>query len=737
MPKRGASLRRLEREALRPGANGNSIVSDDGSGDDPLTPSNPALKWSDTLDQSPPESPWRMQLDGERDGGYDEYLWPHPLETDPSDKYKKLWYVPSDYDMPPSPPLSGGVSGRAVVQGSPSPVSLSRGLSGGAFGQGSPSPASLSGGLSGRAVVQRSPSPASLSGGQGSPSPASPLPQWLVDEVLAASDQMPTGQGITADDLLQVGTDPEALALLDELIQADAHTPALERTLFTFLDFVKYNQFWDRRHREILEKIQSITDDQQYREYLSTCGYNHPSFNVLKRTWYHTLEYLDLMRVINIQREPRQNHPTEFSILDGAECTKHLNIFFVIWVEPTLYDTQRGKSIMDALAIEWVTESGLSWALKNDSVSTRILSDQYHPARTTIRYIIPFPDMFCTGFTYVHLPSCPEPNDLCLLVPNKMDRPLVPYVEKGDPLLIPRGQNIQDYIALHRDSIMWTWIAAPAEPRKRGRAKVNSKRVLFFVSDQSQYETFWNRVLNDSLNRLHGRVLLIENELKERGLTMSNEEKASLRYMFTDHFRGLLTRKQAWYYTIEYLRLKKAIHIVRNSTDSLPVHFRIIDEAECVKCLNVFFVIPSMVISEQTKSGAVHENISKGLGQLWFHEIGWAFDVQKTTSAYIRQNTDLLTVYKDLDKVDFSLVCNDAFKAGVWFSDIRSGRADAIAMPFTLNDRIELTYVWGEDPNQIKKLDDIGTKYSLNAQGRRQVSSFKTSMLVFSKSDGS
>ena len=178
-------------------------------------------------------------------------------------------------------------------------------------------------------------------------------------------------------------------------------------------------------------------------------------------------------------------------------------------------------------------------------------------------------------------------------------------------------------------------------------------------------------------------------------------------------------RKQAWYYTMEYMSLKNAIDIRRIQVNDVlwPLQFMVNNDVEsgkrCRASFMCFFVIPV------PPGIAILENINAGLRAAWVDDVGWAMDVKRTTVPFLRVRTKLLRTYREMEGVDSALVCNDAFVSGVCFSDLALvGQAAGDFKPNVFEGRdILLAYDLNGDPDEIMIFEQIYVKLVKNANG--------------------
>ena len=112
-------------------------------------------------------------------------------------------------------------------------------------------------------------------------------------------------------------------------------------------------------------------------------------------------------------------------------------------------------------------------------------------------------------------------------------------------------------------------------------------------------------------------------------------------------------------------------------------------------------------------------HINAGLRVSWVNDVGWAMDVNKTTLDHLHTRTKLLQEYRELQGVEYALVCNDAFVSGVYFSDLAlvgQSAGDLKPNVFEGTD-ILLAYVLNGDPDEIMIFEQIYVKLVKNANG--------------------
>jgi hypothetical protein len=137
------------------------------------------------------------------------------------------------------------------------------------------------------------------------------------------------------------------------------------------------------------------------------------------------------------------------------------------------------------------------------------------------------------------------------------------------------------------------------------------------------------------------------------------------------------------------------------------VNTNVIAEINCRASFMCFFVIPIPLGVDKTD---IFETINNGLRASWVDDVGWAMDVKRTTVHHLQTRTRLLQQYRDMQDVDYALVCNDAFVSGVWFSDIHltSGEYVGDLKPNADAKRTILSYILNGDSDKIMVFEKIG-----------------------------
>jgi hypothetical protein len=111
-------------------------------------------------------------------------------------------------------------------------------------------------------------------------------------------------------------------------------------------------------------------------------------------------------------------------------------------------------------------------------------------------------------------------------------------------------------------------------------------------------------------------------------------------------------------------------------------------------------------------------HINAGLRVSWVDDVGWAMDVNKTTLRHLQTRTKLLQEYRELQGVDYALVCNDAFVSGVWFTNIhliRGSVGDLKPNADAKNNTI-ISYILTGDTAKIRDFEKIGVVVEANSR---------------------
>jgi hypothetical protein len=113
-------------------------------------------------------------------------------------------------------------------------------------------------------------------------------------------------------------------------------------------------------------------------------------------------------------------------------------------------------------------------------------------------------------------------------------------------------------------------------------------------------------------------------------------------------------------------------------------------------------------------------HINAGLRVSWVNDVGWAMDVNKTTLDHLHTRTKLLQEYRELQGVEYALVCNDAFVSGVWFTNIhltRGSVGDLKPNADAQNNTI-VSYILNGNPDNIRDFEKIGVVVEANSRKR-------------------